>query len=137
MWRWIFVVLGGVVALRVAANLWVEAYLERPISTVLGSVLVAAVLLLLAVVLATEGRDGQGIELRRASAEYSSPRAAADPPETVEHVVHHVVHHHVVEHVHRYVGDARPQPSGPVRALPPGPVVEGVVVRRAIGSGST
>lgn len=143
IWRGIFAVVGGAIALRVAANAWVATYYERPFSTLLGTALVLAVLIVLGSVLVAESRDGQ--EVRRASAEYG-PRYTPperDTVETIDHVVHHVVHHVEVEvtHVHRYEsGEATTVRREPYRtyvlpAPPDGSVVDGEVVQRAIEGG--
>lgn len=129
IWRWIFGVCAGVIVLRVVANAWVTTFQARPVSTLFGTALVVAAVLVLAASLLADLSDDRRIELRRASEEYG-PRVVTDPEDDGErhhvvHVVHH--HHHHVEHVHRYVaGEATARRE-------PGPVVDGeLVVRRAI-----
>lgn len=133
MWRWIFVVVGGVLVLKVAADAVADAYRAHPVWTVLVGIVAVGIALAATAMYLDRDEGSERIELRRASQEYG---ARADAPGgDVDHVVNHhtvrVEHHHTVEHVHRYVGGEATvhRPGGPP------PVIEGVVVRRAIEGG--
>lgn len=134
MWRWIFVVLGGVLVLKVAADAVADAYRAHPFWTVLVGILIAGTLLAATAVYLDRDEGSKRIELRRASEEYG-PRHTPTTGD-VDHVVHHHLHtvrvEHVVEHVHRYVAD-----EATVRRPAPPPVIEGVVVPRAIEGGTS